>query len=235
MLVSALQDSQYKAFRTYVNKVQWTTIGDAAILGETNNPTIACMHTITHCLTFPLDCTDDSSQLSVTPELDEPLRILQRNFEFLSKALSTASFRRVWHAALEKLQDLLWSGVLLKQSFTTLGAAQFAHDCGAIFALVERFIPGGSGALDSLREGLQLLNLPTGSATGNDPSADAAGGAADGAALAGLTLKVASDRAFTDNDEARRVLEELGFENLTAVNARYILQRRVENNENIGW
>ena len=75
-----------------------------------------------------------------------------------------------------------------------------------------------------LREGLQLLNLPT--------SAEAAGWP-DG--TVGVTLKDASDRAFTDNDEARRLLEELGLEALTPLNARYILQRRVENNENVGW
>ncbi|KFG82286.1 RINT-1 family protein [Metarhizium anisopliae] len=197
LLVNALVDSHAKAFRAYASKVQWTTVGDAAVL-------------------------DDPSQFSITPELDEPLRILQRNFDYLTKALSTASFRRVWHEALDKLQDLLWTSVLLKQSFTTLGAAQFAHDGGAVFSLVERYIPGGSGALDSLREGMQLLNLATG--------ADSAKGSAPG-----LTLKEASDRVFTDNDEARIVLEELGLHVLTPVNARYILQRRVENNENIGW
>ncbi|EFY89256.1 RINT-1 family protein [Metarhizium acridum CQMa 102] len=199
LLVNALVDSHAKAFRAYVSKVQWTTVGDAAVL-------------------------DDPSQLSITPELDEPLRILQRNFDYLTRALSTASFRRVWHDALDKLQDLLWTSVLLKQSFTTLGAAQFAHDGGAVFSLVERYIPGGSGALESLREGMQLLNLSTAAPT------DSAEGSASG-----LTLKEASDRVFTDNDEARKVLEELGLHVLTPVNARHILQRRVENNENIGW
>jgi hypothetical protein len=130
----------------------------------------------------------------------------------------------VWHDALDKLQDLLWSSVLLKQSFTTLGAAQFAHDGAAIFSLVEHHIPGGSGVLESVREGMQLLNLP---AAG---SADSTEGSAPR-----LTLKEASDRAFTNNDEARKVLEELRLEALTPVNARYILQRRVENGENVGW
>ncbi|KHO01016.1 RINT-1 family protein [Metarhizium album ARSEF 1941] len=199
LLVNALADSHAKSFRAYVNKVQWTTVGDAAAL-------------------------DEPWQFSITPELDEPLRILQRNFDFLTRALSTASFRRVWHDALDKLQDLLWTSVLLKQSFTTLGAAQFAHDGGALFSLVERFIPGGSGALDSLREGMQLLNLPTAAPADNT-----------GGSVTRLTLKEASDRVFTDNDEARKALDELGLRVLTPVNARYILQRRVENNENIGW
>lgn len=160
---------------------------------------------------------DDSSALSITPELDEPLSVLKRNLEFLGKALSAASYRRVWRDALDKLQDLLWSSVLTRQTFTTLGAAQFAHDCASIFSLVDRFIPNGSAALEALREGLVLLNLPA-SAEGE-----------------GMTLKQASDRAFRDNDEARRVLEELELVALTPLNARQILQKRVENNENVGW
>lgn len=67
-----------------------------------------------------------------------------------------------------------------------------------------------------------LLNLP---ATAAAESEDAVA----------ITLKQASDRAFTDNDEARAVLEELQLVALTPLNARQILQRRVENNENVGW
>jgi hypothetical protein len=117
---------------------------------------------------------------------------------------------------------LLWTSILTRQTFTTLGAAQFAHDCASIFSLVDRFIPNGSAALESLREGLVLLNLPK--TTDGDGVSDTA-----------ITLKQASDRAFTDNDEARRVLEELELAALTPLNARQILQRRVENNENVGW
>ncbi|EGR49217.1 uncharacterized protein TRIREDRAFT_3817 [Trichoderma reesei QM6a] len=192
LLVGALVESHSKALRAYTHNVQWTTVGESAT-------------------------SDDSSALSITPELDEPLSVLKRNLEFLGKALSAASYRRVWRDALDKLQDLLWSSVLTRQTFTTLGAAQFAHDCASIFSLVDRFIPNGSAALEALREGLVLLNLPA-SAEGE-----------------GMTLKQASDRAFRDNDEARRVLEELELVALTPLNARQILQKRVENNENVGW
>lgn len=129
-----------------------------------------------------------------------------------------ASFRRVCREALEKLQDVLWNGVLIRQTFTTLGALQFLHDGSAIFALIDRYIPGGSATLDCLRDGMRLLSLPA--------ETDVEGE---------MSLKEASARAFTDNDEARLVLEELRLDALTPVNARQILQRRVENNENIGW
>ncbi|RBR24142.1 uncharacterized protein FIESC28_03042 [Fusarium coffeatum] len=190
LLVGALVESHNKAFRAYTTRVQWTTVGETAILDE----------------------------LAITPELDEPLRILQRNFDFLIKALSTAVFRRVWREALSKLQDHLWSTVLMRQSFTTYGATQFRRDGVALVAVVERYIPNGSSILDSLTEGMQLLSLPV--------EAGEAGG---------LTLKEASDRVFTDNEEARKVLEELHLEELSPQSARNILQRRVENNENVGW
>ncbi|KAM0348412.1 hypothetical protein ACHAPU_004384 [Fusarium lateritium] len=190
LLVGALIESHNKAFRAYTTRVQWTTVGETAIVDE----------------------------LAITPELDEPLRILQRNFDFLVKALSTAAFRRVWREALTKLQDHLWQTVLMRQSFTTYGATQFHRDGVALVAVVERYIPNGSSVLDSLTEGMQLLSLPV--------EAGEAGG---------LTLKEASDRVFTDNEEARKVLEELNLEGLLPQSARNILQRRVENNENVGW
>lgn len=207
LLVGALVESHNKAFRAYTTRVQWTTVGETAIVGK--------FAPVIGFITLS-DITTD--ELAITPELDEPLRILQRNFDFLVKALSTAAFRRVWREALIKLQDHLWQTVLMRQSFTTYGATQFRRDGVALVAVVERYIPNGSSVLDSLTEGMQLLSLPV--ETGE---------------AGGLTLKKASDRVFTDNEEARKVLEELNLEELSPQSARNILQRRVENNENVGW
>ena len=169
---------------------------------------------------------DDSSQLTISPELDQPLQILRRNLEFLVKAVSTACYYRIWRDALRTIHDLLWQDVLLRQSFSTSGAAQFTRDLSAIFALVNRFVTGGSGAFELLSEGATLLSLPV------EAAPEAAEGEGSGKAM---TLKEATDRVFTDNDEARGVLEELRLGSLTPSNARQILQRRVENNENVGW
>ena len=38
LLVAALADSHAKAFRAYTHKVQWTTIGEAAVLGTYSRP-----------------------------------------------------------------------------------------------------------------------------------------------------------------------------------------------------
>ncbi|KAI0165241.1 TIP-1 family-domain-containing protein [Hypoxylon sp. FL1284] len=186
-LVSALIESHQKAFRPYLAKAQWTTISD--------------------------DSHVEASQLSVTPELDEPLTILKRNLTFLASTLSTAVYRRVWREALEKLQDTLWANILMTQRFTTLGAAQFTRDLDAVSSIIDRHIPDGSVALGTLQDGVSLLNLPL----------EIGGGE--------TSLQEATDRVFTDNSEAKKLLAELGLESLTPANARKILQRRVENSE----
>ncbi|CAJ2509430.1 Uu.00g144560.m01.CDS01 [Anthostomella pinea] len=186
-IVSALIDSHQKAFRPYLSKPQWTTI--------------------------TADTKVEPSQLTVTAELDEPLRILKRNLTFLASALSTAVYRRIWREALEKLQDTLWGDVLLRQNFTTLGAAQFVRDLQAIFSLVDSYIPDGSLTMSTLQDGAELLSLPLEAENG------------------GIPLQQASDLIFMDNTEAKKILAELGLESITPANARKILQRRVENSE----
>ena len=139
---------------------------------------------------------------------------MKRNLDFLSRALGTAVFRRVWRAALERLNSLLWSEVLISQSFTAFGAAQFYRDLQAIGSLVERYIPEGSVSLGSLGDAVRLLNLPI------DPEGQG-----------GVSLREATDRVFTDNSEAKKLLEELEIDSLSPANARQVLRRRVENSE----
>ncbi|KAK4154399.1 RINT1-like protein [Chaetomidium leptoderma] len=182
-LSEALVESHRKAFKAYLHRPQWSTIADDSASGD----------------------------LAVTAELDEPLRILKRDLDFLQRALGTAVFRRVWREALEKLNNTLWSDVLMGHRFTASGATQLMRDVHAISALIERFIPDGSSSLGSLGDALRLLNLPV----------DAQEGGL-------LSLRRATDMVFTDNTEAKKVLDELEIVSLTPANARHILQRRVE-------
>src|SRR5277367_565519 len=112
---------------------------------------------------------------------------------FLHKALASATFRRIWHEALDALQDLLWNEVLMRERFTTLGATQFYRDLTAVWAIIDEFIPDGSSSalgMPKLREGAQLLNLPI--------------VARDGL----MSLSSAYDRVYADNTEARKVIDE---------------------------
>jgi RAD50-interacting protein 1 len=105
---------------------------------------------------------------------------------------------------------MLWTDVLMKHNFTTLGSAQFLRDLQAIASVVDRHIPEGSIALNTIMDGARVLSLPLETENG------------------ALSLQAACDRFFTDNAEAKRVLEELGIETLTPANARNIVQKRVE-------
>lgn len=106
---------------------------------------------------------------------------------------------------------MLWTEVLMSQKFTALGAAQFVRDLDAICSLIERYVRDGSNALGSLLDAARLLNLPLIAQKEGDTS-----------------LEQASDVLFTDNTEAKKLLEGLHMESITPSNARHILQRRVE-------
>lgn len=133
---------------------------------------------------------------------------------FLAPALSTAVYRRVWREALDKLQSLLWNDVLMSNSFTGLGALQFAHDVEAVAVLVDRYVPDGSASLETLRDAARVLSL------GFEPVEDGVS-----------SLYQASDCFFKDNTEAKMALEKLGADSLTPANARNIVQKRVENKD----
>lgn len=149
---------------------------------------------------------------------------MKRNLGFLSKALSTAALRRTLRQSLEKLHDMLWSEVLVRNKFTASGAAQLVRDLGAIVSLIEQYVHNGSAALEGLQEGAKLLSLPLESPPQEEQRVGGGGGD-------GLSLKQATDRVFTDNAEAKKVLEELDIRTLSPAHARTILQRRVENSE----
>jgi hypothetical protein len=141
------------------------------------------------------------------------LQALSSSMGFLHKTLGVVPFRAIWREALNFLQSLLWNEVLMKERYTTLGAAQFYRDLSAIWAVIDEYIPYGSSSalgMPKLKEAVQLLNLPTA------PSGEL------------MSISQAYDRVFQDNNEARKVLEELGLLVISFAEARLILQRRVE-------
>jgi len=144
--------------------------------------------------------------VTISSELDQPLKILKQELVFLSKTLAFVSFRRIWRPAYNNLQDLLWNEVLMKQQFTALGAARFALDVQAIQDVVDSSCvtyrgKGADFTIPKLREGASLLNLPL------DQSKPLFEAGAD------------------------ELLAKLGFSRLTKLEARSILQSRMELSE----
>jgi hypothetical protein len=131
---------------------------------------------------------------------------------FLRDTISHAAYRRVWRECFNSLQDLLFDEVLVKQTFTTLGAARLLSDVDAIQGTVESVSRGAGAALSMprLKDGVTLLNLPILSENGR------------------MSLKKACEDIFETNAQAYAALEELDITKLTLLQARKILQNRVE-------
>jgi RAD50-interacting protein 1 len=143
-------------------------------------------------------------------------KTLTDNMTFLHNALGVAPFRRVWYEALNTLQELLWNDIFMRERFTTLGAAQFFRDLTALWAVIDKYVVDGSASalgMPKLREAATLLNLPIASGDGV------------------MSLRSAYERIFSDNAEAKKVVDELGFSTITYHEARKILQSRVEASE----
>jgi hypothetical protein len=169
--------------------------------------------------------------LTVTPELDQPLQvhqclfssgtfktdfgvqILRQNMAFLHKTLPGPTFRRIWRECFDTLQDLLFSDLLLKQDFTTLGAARLMQDYEAIQAVVQSHVGHSNAALSMprLREGVTLLNVPVEAEEGRNHS-----------------LREVSQQIFDNNRMCQIVLDNMGISRIMPKEARAILQRRVE-------
>lgn len=193
------------------------------------------------------------SQLPPSAELDSLLRFLNESFTFLKKALAPVPLRRVARAVLKEVQTDIWSGVLMRHSFSTNGAAQLSADVQAICRVINSLVgPGvGESGMLKLLEGVKLVGLPVkGSARSkaqtsseDDESAadawgheeseaqtkdDAAPATANDDDGVDLGLWDVEKKLFADNESARDILEQLGMSLLSENEARQVLGRRVE-------
>lgn len=177
LIIQALKNSYPKTFSHYLYRTHWTTVGD-----------------------------DADGVSAITAELDQPLRAMKEGLFLLRKALSQSEYRRICRQAFEALQNLLWSELLMRQDFTTLGASRLRQDVSAITSLA-----GDAEVMGRLHEGITLLNLPL-----NKEGAD------------GISLMEASNAIFAAAPEADAMLEKLGLRIITKLDARAILQKRRE-------
>lgn len=138
---------------------------------------------------------------------------MQRNLEFLQRTLGNAPFKRVCREALESLESLLYNDLLLRQEFSTLGAARFNQDVAAVQGVVDSCMPRGSGSalgMPKLKEAAALLNLPVEAEEGRMP------------------LMEACEEIYAGGAQAKYALENLGMTHLTNFEARSILAKRLE-------
>ncbi|KAF1920500.1 TIP-1 family-domain-containing protein [Ampelomyces quisqualis] len=193
------------------------------------------------------------ANLSPTAEIDPLLTHLGTTLGFLSRALASAPLRRITRAVLASVSSTVWDNVLTRYRFSTAGAAQLQADLAAICRVVNKQVGPGVAETGLRRclEGAQLVGLPV--KGGKDQAASdegtimgdedwAAWGVTDNSApppqqeqdngttsdTVSLGLWEVEKRLFADNQAATDVLDELGLEMLTYLEARKLLRHRVE-------
>lgn len=139
LLQEAVKYSFPTTFKQYLTKSQWTTIGELPSPGP-HSPHYSICHCNSH-----LVVTD----IAVTAELDLPLQVLiplifinsqhanidqtlRDYLSFLHRTLSSTAYKRILRTSAASLQELLFNDVVLRQDFTTLGAARLRQDFSAI-------------------------------------------------------------------------------------------------------
>ncbi|EPE03330.1 rint-1 family protein [Ophiostoma piceae UAMH 11346] len=221
LLVSALIQSHGNALRPYILRTHWTTQTAGDEEDEVKDKA--------------QDKAGDESDNTISPELDEPLRVIQRNLAFLANALGKVPLRRIVRKAMAALEQQLFNDLLLKSKFTGPGAAQFARDVAALKLVVEREVPVAPGAaatasFEWLRQGTVLLTLPA-KQTGSADALTLTLQEADEIMFQGARLGNANhDNDGTDetNEGARGVLLQLGLTSVDEAHAHKIVRRRVE-------
>ncbi len=162
--------------------------------------------------------SDDSNPISlaITAELDAPLQQLTSYLSYLSGALAAAPLRRIARQLSLSMQAYVWDHVLMRNTFSGSGSAQFSRDLTAILGGFDMYLGKGQGEMGmrKLKEGVGLLNLPM------HTKEDSTEGE--------LALWEVERRIFESNESAREVLQELGLEVISESEARHVLERRVE-------
>ncbi|ESZ96772.1 hypothetical protein SBOR_2842 [Sclerotinia borealis F-4128] len=192
LLQQAIRYTFPVAFRPYLTQAQWTTIGQ--------DP----------------QSTYYTSSLTISAELDHPLQVIKEKMAYLEKTISYPAFMRIWRQAISALEDLLFNEVLLKQDFTTLGAARFSQDLKGIQSIIGAYLPleNSSFMMARLTQGIALLNLPI-----------------EVSDEEGLSLSEAGEKIYAGRQTCEWVLAKLHLDMLDNPSARQIILRRVEANE----
>ncbi|KAF7883893.1 hypothetical protein EAF00_011205 [Botryotinia globosa] len=181
------------AFRAYLTQAQWTTVGQDS-------------QSLPHY----------TSSLTISAELDQPLQTMKEKMAYLEKTISCAAFMRIWRQAISALEDMLFNEVLLRQDFTTLGAARFSQDLKGIQSIIGNYLPleGTAFMMPRLTQGIALLNLPI---EASDEEV--------------MSLSEAAEKIYAGRQACEGVLKKLHLDLLDNPTARQIILRRVEANE----
>ena len=193
-----------------------------------------------------------TQDMSISPQLDNPLQILSSYFSYLSPILATAPLKRIGRQLALSIQDIIWRQLVTSRSFSESGVAQLKRDVLAIWSVMDKYLgfDQGKQGMRKLADGLRLLTLEMDvdavkealdrdevdddlsawdesveTNENNDRTSLVRNNSQKSTAW---TLREVSSRLFRDEESGRGVLEDLGIEALTVIEARAIVQSRVE-------
>jgi len=166
------------------------------------------------------------SEANLTAELDGAARLLDEYLGFLGKALGKTPLRRIVRQLGHSIQSFMWDSVLIRHSFSTAGAGQFAADVRGLWRVIDRYAGKNQGPLSMARlsDGLRILCLPVKGEIPMDMNQDDN----DGRDPWKIGLWEVERRVFASNESAREVLEDLGLESLSESDVREVIKKRVE-------
>ena len=159
-----------------------------------------------------------SNSLALSAELDATVQQLDEYLSFLAKVLSQVPLRRIVRHIALIIQTYLWDSVLMRNTFSASGIAQFQRDIDAVWGTIDRWVGERQGEMSmrKLKEALILMQLPVQNKNGNEGDKDVS-----------PTLQEVDRKVFEDQVGAREVLDELGFEVLELRDVRNVLQRMI--------
>lgn len=193
--------------------------------------------------------SSSSSGGPISAELDPVVRLVTDYLTFLHSALGKVPLRRVTRQLCHSIQTFIWDQLLVRSSFSTIGASQLKADLTAICAVIDRYIGTGQAerGMRRLHDGVALLALPvkseiprTQSSTAGPTDEDEGAAWDEDGDVADQNLPSTSEQGkpmglfeverlvFMDNESARHALELIGLESLSEGDARTVLERRVE-------
>lgn len=106
----------------------------------------------------------------------------------------------------------MWEHVITRNQFSSAGGKQFATDISEMWNTCSKYVEDPTASMKKLKDACALLTLPI--------SAGEAGGT--------LGLKEVVKALFEDSDKAEALLTRLELANISASDAKTVLQRRVE-------
>lgn len=192
--------------------------------------------------------TSDIAQLAPTSALDTFDQTTSPLFSLLARVLAVSPLRRIVKKACQTVQTEVLDRLLTRHNFSAAGANQLKRDSVALASMIDRSTKMTGEArkhLTKLNEAITLLSLPIKSSSKTSVADDGADGwgfeeddlteQADPITMDSMDeeswgLWQAEKAIFADNASARSALESMGLTELSEVDARNIIRRRIEIN-----